>query len=117
MAVENGEIDLVKKLIKIKTQDNPLTCIQYALRQTNPTGRKDQFLAFRFLIEKLIIMRLPDQQCILDKLLQDYAIVYLSSQPEFTDYLLSVDALPKMPNKSGEFPVADALWAVKRLIY
>lgn len=112
MAVKNGKINVIKKIIKTKTQKNQLACIKYALHQTSPTGRKTQFQAFQYLAKKLIAMKLPDQQIIFNKVLQDYAIVYLSDSPEYTEYLLSVGALPKTPNKYGKLPVAAALWAV-----
>ena len=112
IAVEEGKINVVKKIIKTKTQKDQLTCIKYAIRQTAPIGGENQFQAFRYLAEQLIRMKLPDQQTILNDLLQNYAIVYLSADLDYTEYLLSVGALPKKPNKSGWFPVTSALWAV-----
>ena len=109
--VKKGRINEVKKLIKEKTQKNQLTCIKYAIQQKDTTGNKKQFQAFRYLVEVLIKMKLPDQQNTLTKVLQDYAIVYLAEMPEYTEYLLSTGALPKMPNKYGKLPVATALWA------
>ncbi len=112
IAVEEGKINVVKKIIKTKTRKNQLTCIKYATRQTAPIGGENQFQAFRYLVEQLIRMNLPDQQTILNDLLQNHAIIYLSANSDYTKYLLSVGALPKKTNKSGLFPVTSALWAV-----
>jgi ankyrin repeat protein len=57
-------------------------------------------------------MKLPSQQIILNDLLQNYAIVYLSADSDYTDYLLKAGALPKAPDKFGWLPVASALWTV-----
>ena len=114
-AVEYGKIDVVKKLIKTKTQQNQLACIKYAMQQKHASGTKKQFQSFRYIVERLIAMKLPDQQIILNKVLQDYAIVYLSDDPEYTEYLLSVGALPKNSNEYGKLPVANALWIVNDL--
>ena len=112
-AVEKGDINLVKKLIReMRVRESQLVCIKYAIKQTLPTGERKQFQSFRYLVEGLLSMNLLDEQIILNKLLQDYAIVYLSNDPWYTEYLLGVGALPKMPNKSGQFPVVSALWAV-----
>jgi ankyrin repeat protein len=115
MAVKNGNIKVVKNLIKEKSQENKLACIKYALQQKNAYGGESQYQSFRYLVEKLIAMKLPDQQKILNNILKNYAIVYLSVNPEYTEYLLGVGALPKTPNKNGELPVANALWIVNDL--
>ncbi len=110
-AVDKGEIDLVKNIVgKLKTQEDKLVCIKYSLQQRRATEEKEQFQAFRYLVELLITMKLPNQQDLLNKILRDYTIVYLSKSPVFTKYLLSVGALPKNPDEFGEFPVVSALW-------
>jgi hypothetical protein len=114
-AVEYGEINLVKKIITIKTSENQLDCIKYALQQNGTSGKKNQFQAFRYLVDTLVAMQLPDQQSILNKTLKNYVIKYLSHEPEYTEYLLSVGALPKNPDEHGKLPVASALWAVNDL--
>jgi len=111
-AVDKGDIGLVRNIInKLETQEEKLACIKYSLQQRRATEEKGQFQAFQYLVELLITMELPNQQDILNKILRNYTIVYLSKSPVFTRYLLSVGALPKVPNESGWFPVTSALWA------
>jgi len=110
-AVEKGDINVVKNLVgKLETREAKLACIKYSLKQKRATEEKGQFQAFKYLVELLISMRLPEQKTILNKILRDYTIVYLSNSPEFTRYLLSLGALPKTPNEFGEFPITSALW-------
>ena len=111
-AVDKGDINVVKNLFrKLETQEAKLACIKHSLQQKRATEEKEQFQAFQYLVELLISMRLPEQKNILNKILRDYAIIYLSKSPEFTKYLLNVDALPTVPNEFGWFPVTSALWA------
>jgi len=111
IAVEKGDINLVKTLVeKLETQEAKLTCIKHSLQQKRATEEKEQFQAFQYLVQLLISMRLPEQKNILNMILRDYTIVYLSKSPEFTRYLLSLGALPKTPNEFGEFPITSALW-------
>ncbi len=111
-AVKMGKINVVKKLLTKNMQESQLTCIKYAMQQRFASLDNNQFLAFRYLVEKLIAMKLPEQQTILNKLLRDYAITYLSASPSYTEYLLSVGALSKTPNEFGELPATTALGTV-----
>ncbi len=110
-AVDNGDINVVKNIVgKLETQEAKLACIKHSLQQKRATEEKEQFQAFQYLVELLISMRLPEQKDILNNILRDYTIIYLSQSPEFTKYLLSVGSLPKTPNEFKEFPITSALW-------
>jgi len=80
--------------------------------QTNTSQNDSQFHSFVYIVNRLISMKLHDQQKILDKLLADYTIVYLSEDPRYTEYMLRVGANYKLSTAYGVSILIDALWTV-----
>ena len=108
-AIWNGNVAGVKKFVQTFDKKTNETCMRNALLQTSTSGLDDQFFLYKYVLQKLVDMQLPDQQMMLNSYLH-HTSFYLSRDPRFTSLLLSLGADPTSPSADGTSALSGAFW-------
>lgn len=114
-AVYDGDLKAIKYFDNHSNKKEQEVCMRHASKQKMTSESDDQFYAFTYVVNRLIGMKLHDQQQILNELFSHYAITYLSIDPRYTKYMLNVGANPLAPTSEGTSPLSWALWVVNDL--